>query len=430
MHLQSVHPDVVLPIEGTVADGYLSVVPGDTMALDAFGRQRVSNPVGVHASQLEYDLDRILWENKITDNSGSATVTHQANRASAYMTVGANDTIIRQSRKYLRYQAGKSQKIAVTCVPGAPEAGIIKRFGYFDGNNGLYFEINGTDLYCVRRTNVTGTPEDNRDLRVNWLDPLDGSGASGFTLDLSKSQIFWVDLEWLGVGRTRCGFQINGQYIEIMKGNNTNVLDSVYMTTANLPVRYEVSASAGYVGTNTLEAICSEVSSEGGAEYPNGKTFSAANETTLISVSTTLIPLLSIRPKSTFNSVVNRGLIIPSIYSSISVDQIAYMELIWGGTLTDPSWSSVNADSIVEYDVSASAISGGVTVDADYISAGSGRRQAGVTVRDATVDYPLFLDIDGNHPTSPHSDALTVAAVSTVAQSTNCGATLGWKEVR
>ena len=428
VHIQSVNPDVILPIQNASGE-YIYTVPGDSMASDAFGRQRVSNPVGVHASQLQYDLDRIIWEDVITDNSGSATVTHQADRSSAFLTVGANDTIVRQSRKYYRYQPGKSQKVAVTSVPGYEAAGITKRFGHFDDDNGIFFEMNGADLFAVTRSNVTGTAVDTQYPRTQWLDPLDGTGASGFNLNLSKSQIFWLDLEWLGVGRTRCGFQINGQYIEIIRGNHTNVVDSVYMTTANLPVRYEVSATAGFVGTNVLEVICSEVSSEGGLEYPNSKPFTATNGRTLISVGTTLIPLISIRPKATFNSIANRGLIIPESIEFFSATQGAHYKIVWGATLTSPSWTSVGADSITEYDVSASAYSGGIAAVSGYVSSG-GRNQSSSGFRSAIKEYPLFLDVGGAHPTSPYTDSITVVAVSMVAQSTDMTSSINFGEVR
>jgi hypothetical protein len=86
------------------------------------------------------------------------------------------------------------------------------------------------------RTYIGGSV-DNTTRRVEqsaWNgDKLDGTGASGLTLDLTKPQILWMDFEWLGVGNVRCGFIINGQYIVCHTYQTANVYGtSVYMTTA------------------------------------------------------------------------------------------------------------------------------------------------------------------------------------------------------
>ena len=68
-------------------------------------------------------------------------------------------------------------------------------------------------------------------------------------------------MQWLGVGRVRVGFNINGVIYYAHYFNNANNLGSVYMSTPNLPVRYEVSSTGGSV---TLDQICCTVQSEGG----------------------------------------------------------------------------------------------------------------------------------------------------------------------
>jgi hypothetical protein len=69
-------------------------------------------------------------------------------------------------------------------------------------------------------------------------DKLDGTGASGLTLDLTKPQILWIDFEWLGVGNVRCGFIINGQYIVCHTYQTANVYWNFCLyTTAILPIK-------------------------------------------------------------------------------------------------------------------------------------------------------------------------------------------------
>lgn len=433
VHLESLHPSVRVPISSyldpAISGSNLSVQFGDSSSLDAFGRLRVSNSVGLFDSQLQYDLHRILWENKITNTSGSASVTHDADSSSAIMSVNANDTIVRQTRQYFRYQPGKSQKETITFVFGSSDANVTKRAGYFDDDNGVFIEDDGGTISAGLRSSTSGSPVDSAVDRSSWnKDKLNGNGPSGINLDMSKVQIFGLDLQWLAAGRVRVGFDIGGELIVCHEFNHANIIDNVYMTTANLPARYEISASAGLSGSHTMQAICTEISSEGGFDIARGIPFSATNGRTTRSVGTSEIPLVSIRPKATFNSIVNRGLIVPEISSVYSASQPALLKLVYGGTLTNASFGSVNADSIVDFDVAATAISGGITIASDYVAASNQSKGSGLLA--IASQLPITLDIDGNHPTSPYTDSFSLVAVSMVAQSTDMSGTISWREVR
>lgn len=432
-HLESVHPDVVLPSTPSAIDGSslldgsgnLSVRFGDSPSIDAFARLRVSNPIGLFDSQLQYDLHRVLWEDSIVNTSGNAIVTHLPNESSANMTVEADDSIIRQSRQYIRYQPGKSQMVLCTFVLGASSTGLTQRVGYFDDDNGIFLELDDDVLYVVLRSNETGTPVDTRVSQTSWnTNTLTG-------LDITQSQILIIDMEWLGVGRARIGFVIDGIPVYVHCFLNANNHDAIYMTTANLPVRYQIIADSGVVGSHSMKVICSQVSSEGGVEFSRGLPFSAANENTLRSITNaSYVPLVSFRPKQTFNSIVNRGLIIPESLTVFSSDRNIHFRLTFGGTLTGASWSSVNDDSITEYDVAATAISGGIQIMCDYVATGSGNNTGGEGFRNFVTLMPLALNIAGAHPTSPYTDSLSISATSLEAQAANCAAALSWRELR
>lgn len=160
------------------------------------------------------------------------------------MSVGATTAGVRarQTRMRFNYQPGKGQEVILTGVFGAGQAGITKRIGYFDTNNGLFFQLSGTTLSVVRRTSTSGSPVDNVVTQANWnIDKLDGTGASGVTLDLTKTQIMIIEFEWLGVGRVRYGFDIDGKIIFVHQLFNANNLTEVYISTPNLPVKYEIA---------------------------------------------------------------------------------------------------------------------------------------------------------------------------------------------
>ena len=249
---------------------------GDTFAIDAFGRARVSNPQTLFDSKNIFDDDGLasnvenqplFYDNQETSGSGTST-TYNANESSQTISVGATTagTRVRQTKMRFNYQPGKSQLVLMTFVLGTQASGITRREGIFDDENGLFLEDDGTDYKFVTRTYTSGSAVDNEVTQTNWnLDTMDGSGTSGITLDFTKSQILFLDYEWLGVGRVRMGFVVDGKIYYAHEFLNANVLDKVYMQTPNLPLRSEITNDGTGVASS-LTQICSSVISEGGSQ--------------------------------------------------------------------------------------------------------------------------------------------------------------------
>ena len=134
----------------------------------------------------------------------------------------------------------------------------------FDASDGLFFEDDEGTVKVVCRSNVTGSPVNTKVAQTSWnLDVMDGTGKSGVTIDWTKTQIFFFDFEWLGVGRVRLGLVIDGAIYYVHQFLNTNVIDTVYMSTPNLPLTYQI-ITTGSSPASSLVAICSTVMSEGG----------------------------------------------------------------------------------------------------------------------------------------------------------------------
>lgn len=395
----------------------------DSPAQDAFGRLRTSDPVTLFASQFQYDLQPLMWESALT---AGGTATHLPNESSVRLRVATNgDKVIRQSRIYTRYRPGKSLLVALTFVMGSDTANVRKRLGYFDASNGIFLEQNGvTQTSIVRRTSTSGSPVDNLVAQADWnLDKFDGTGPSGITLDFTKAQILMMDLQWLGVGRVRVGFDINGVFYPAHQFLNANNLSTVYMTTANLPIRYEIEATGAIGGNTDLIQICSMVSSEGGFESELGMPRSFGR-TTATSV-TSRRPILSIRPKLTFNGIVNRGLILPEGVSLTAATNDSYWELVYGGTVsTGTAWTSVSANSLTEYDVGSSAISGGEVIASGFIVTASGGGSPRLQTSENIISrFPLTLDIAGTGFTT-----LSLVCTSFTGTSSVTG-TIDWREL-
>jgi len=332
---------------------------------DAFGRLRTSTPFTLFDSQNRYAKDPQFSETL----AGSATCTHLANESSVAMSVttASGDEVVRQSKRVFPYQPGKSLLIMCTFAMAAGATNLCQRVGYFNTNNGIFLQQKDNALSFIIRTYTGGSASDAREVaQADWNgDKLDGTGASGVTLDASKTQILFIDLEWLGVGTVRCGFIIDGQYIVAHTFNNANSLSSVYMQTAILPVRYEIKATGTVAAAKTLKQICSTVISEGGYEQKSALTW-ARRTTDATGIGTSFVPLVSIRLKST-----NLGaVVIPNGFTFMPTSASDYFEvaLIKNATLTGASYSSASTN--VEYDVTATALTGGEIVRSDFTSSG------------------------------------------------------------
>lgn len=236
----------------------------DDGALDAFGRQRVSQPTTLFDSKLLGDNRPLDWDEAETSGSGTSSF-YDTNRSDVQMAVTASTagTRVRQTLRHFNYYTAKSQVIFQTFVMGPTPSGIKKRVGYFNDQNGLFVENDGGNIYVVKRSYVSGSVVDTRVAQANWnIDKLDGTGTNGFTLDMEKSQILTIDFEWLGVGRARMGFIIDGQFAYCHAFEHANKTSSVYMTSPNLPLRYEIS-NDGTGSSSEMYCICGSVASEG-----------------------------------------------------------------------------------------------------------------------------------------------------------------------
>lgn len=419
--------------EVVAANEGLAISIADGPSTDAFQRLRISEPFTHFDSQLQYDDQPIFWQ---TITSGTAISTHLPNESSVRLrVVAANDLVIRQTYRYHRYQPGKSQLVLMTGVMDN-SGNVTRRMGYFDIENGIFLETDGTNINMVLRSFTSGVVIETRVAQNNWnLDKLDGTDGddnkSGINLNISVSQIFILDLEWLAVGRVRVGFNINGVIVYCNEFTNSNVITSAYMTTANLPLRYEIIANGSATGTHDLKQICSTVISEGGFE-PEGISNSAGNETTTIAI-TTRRPVLTIRPKTTFNSIVNRSAFFLENFSLFTDAQAIHYEIIAGGIVSGTSFSDVNTSfSALEFDVAGNSIFDGIKIAEGYIGApGSGANKEGSLVEDRQITKStLALDIDGDHPTSPLTDNLTMVITSVPGTSTDVLSSMQWIEER
>lgn len=331
------------------SDGGLSYTSfGYTPQTDAFGRLRVSQPYTLFDSQQRYALDDSFVSN--VANGGS--VSYVSTQSSALLTVtsSAGSYAARETTAVFTYQPGKSLLALMTfCM--SPIGGLVQRVGYYGVSNGYYLEVSD-QVYIVERSNVTGVVTETRVSQNNWnINTFTGVYPSTTTVDFTKTHIFWLDMEWLGVGNVRTGFVLNGQFQVAHIFQHANYNTTAYITTATLPVRYEIQSTGS---SGTLTQICSTVMSEGGYDpqyslYSNLVVFSRTMS------ASTWTPVMSIRLDPTkLDAVVQIRQVDTLILTQNQVIQWA----LWGSTtLTGASWVAHSSSILVQIDQSATSMS-------------------------------------------------------------------------
>jgi len=413
---------------GTSTNPFKSVTEGsfsDSPNLDAFSRLRVSNPTSVFDAQLTYDLQPTLFE-QITDGI-PATITHNSTDRCALLSFsGAGDhNCIMQTFEHFRYQPLKSQLVAITFNFIESYTNVVKFAGYSDGSNGFEFRNDGTNnSFNILSDSGAGDKSITQD---NWnLDKLDGTGKSGITLDITKTQILILDFQALYVGRVRMGFDIDGSIVYAHEFLNANIESSPYIQTANLPIRVGMTSS-GLDGTSntTMKYICSAVASEGGQELTASYDFVTFNNVTAGSGTDT--HLLSLRPRATFNSITNRAKIgFIEVEFLVTGTNPVQWKLVLGQTLTTPSYADINTTySTIERDI-AGTLSGtpSIVINSGYIAASN--QVKGAVSSKVASRYPITLDASG---TARPLGTLTLL-VQGIGGTSDVRGAIKWREVR
>jgi hypothetical protein len=356
---------------------------------DAFGRLRVSNPTTVFDSKLVYDAQPLYWAEALT---GGATSTYDQPNARVTLAVGGVGTAIRQTRRFFTYQPGKSQLIFQTFNMNGEVAGCTKRAGYFDNTNGIFLELAGVGSVSFVRRSGSATPTTTAPQATWNLDTMDGTGPSGVTLDWNQTQILTLDFEWLGVGSIRCGFVINGQIIYAHRFDCANISPAVYMSTPNLPLRYEIDGTLG--GAGSLDCICGTVISEGGIEA-TGTAFGVYSPRSTNVANNTSTTLLSIRHRAGFERIT----IIPTQVGPLTAGNGASQwELLYNPTFAvAPAWATSRGFCEIDTpSVGAAAGQAGIGPDTEVIAAGVFSQNSGAVnliLRDTTLT--LGADVAG-----------------------------------
>jgi len=386
---------------------------------DSFGRLRVSSPTTIFDSKQLFNKQPEFFDDQQVSGA-STTSTWSKARASTVIGV-ANTTAgrrVRQTFQRFNYQPGKSQLILCTGVLGVGGAGITAGLGYYDDYDGIFLNNIDGVVGLTIRSSVSGSAVDNTVTQANWNgDKLDGAGSSGITLDLTASQIWWCDIEWLGVGTVRTGFVIDGAFIVCHTFDHANSIGSVYMSTPNLPIRYEIE-NDGTGAAATLEHICSSVMSEGGVQANGTLRYISTGGTHIdANVANTLYAVIGLRLKT------------GSIGQQIDFVELSMIELLnddfeyvmvfnptVAGTFTYADFGSTALQAAIG--VTANTVTGGTPIAGGIVTSSGG----GSVTAPVSNAIRLGAAINGTRDT-------VVLCVRPLSANADVEASVSWREI-
>lgn len=392
------------------------------VAVDAFGRARTSTPLTLFDSSHRFS-DNGLWS---TANTAGGTYAFSANEGLVNLDVNTTSgaEVIRETTKVFSYQPGKSLLNLNTFKFSPAKTNLRQRVGYYSAQNGMYLELDGSVLSFVERTYTSGVVQETRVTQANWnMDRLDGTGPSLRTLDITKAQIMWMDIEWLGLGSVRMGFIIDGQIIHCHSFHHANRIGTTYITTASLPIRYEITNTGTTSSNSTLKQVCSTVISEGGYEL-RGKQNAVGTPITspkALATAGTLYPVISIQLKSTHLDAI----VIPTAVSLLGQGNGINFnwKIVAGATITTGAWTPADNDSAVEYTISGTAMSGGRTLASGFINSSNQGSPALDILKQALFQFQL----ERNGLTGvPNTFTLAVTADTNTQ---TCFGSVDWEEI-
>jgi hypothetical protein len=397
---------------------------GGPMSTDAFGRQRVSSPLTLFDSSHRY-RDNGLWA---TATASGGTAVFSANEGLVNLNVNTTNgsEVIRETYKVFPYQPGKSLLVLNTFVMAPAQTNLRQRVGYFGDDNGIYIQLDNNTVSFVERSLVTGLVTETVVPQSSWnADKLDGTGPSRVTLDITKAQILFMDIEWLGEGTVRVGFIIDGVFIICHRFNHANLITSTYITTASLPLRYEITNTGVTASASTLKQVCSTVISEGGYELRGAQQAIGIPITTprTFAVAGTYYPIVGLKLTATALDAIVIATAI-SILGLGNGKNYAW-RVVQGGTITGGAWVPAGVDSAVEYNITGTSVTGGRVLALGYINSSN---QASPSIN--ILKEALFANqLERNGLTGVAFELIVEAAIDTIGGTLGMYASVDWEEV-
>lgn len=401
-----INPFPIEIVEPTTSKNYVKVSTSDIKFFNTF----------------QYGIETDVWDT-YTSNGGNAVFSSNISGITMSVSGQSNSTVIRQTRNVMTYIPGRGSEVTFGVRFTNPEPGIRRRIGLFNGIDGFYFEDNGGDYACaiINSSSSNGIPHIERVSRNDWNgDKLNGSGDSKITASADAMQMISFEYEWYGAGQVIFKYIIDGHAQTIHTFSTGNRLPFPWSRTPFLPIRLEITNTAGTAGTHYLYQFSNSLINQGTSEKTGvSQSILTPLEGINMPVAKTFYPIISIRLKPT----ALQGVVIPSFFQAATVDNTSvFYKLIRNTTITGGTWVDMpDPNSFVQYNITAtSVISGGTDLDSGFVSAGGNLRIA--------LDKSTELQI-GRSSLGTISDTITLA-VAGYTTNKDAIASMTWIEQR
>jgi hypothetical protein len=399
---------------GNNSDKLLTEVSFDAHSLTPFGNLKIAESETEFEAIFNFDKLPLIFD-ETTATGGTSTWNTNTNAVDTATTTSSGSSVIRQAKRRTRYNPSRSVAIQISANLGGAKANCRRRVGQFDSNNGLFFELDGTIMEVVVRSSTSGAAVDTAVAQSAWnLDKLDGTGASGLTLDFSKHQLYVIEYGWQGIASVRFGFYLDGKIIYCHQVSSSNSLTTAYMKTANLPIRTEITNTAATASITTMSVNCVVIKNFGKANAKEGTT-RAFYISTLKTVATNPTPVISIR-LSAASIVGIVDILKGAIYMQKSDDVI--WQLVLNPTLTGSTFATTSG--YVQIDSAATTMTGGTLLDAGFCRQGENNEVSSANILRQISTF-LGSTIGGT------ADILTVAALTRTGTADVLGS-ITWRE--
>jgi hypothetical protein len=410
----------------------------DSPNIDAFGGLRSTSARVLGDYRFQYDGETASLMNEHREGSGTLTSDLSNVQILASVTTTAGDRVVYQTKQYHPYISGTSNKAIMTFKMDTPKNNVLQSVGLYDDNNGIYFRLNGlVPEMVIRKKGI-----DNEIVpQSSWnLDRLDGSmneyNPSGITADFSKCHIFTCDYQWLGVGRVRVGFVIDGSIHYVHNFNHANNTTEPYLMQPSLPLRWEIKNTGTSASSSNLKIICGAVYCEGSdLEVGFSHAISTDGNVTTVSNSTDGQCLLAIKLKDTVAGKPNQVFARIKEWAILATNDVNYRIIIAPNASSifssTPNWANVPGYGVSQYvknpvlnsgwasSVNYSIIADGFAAGATGTGSGANQLTGSFTLSDCM--YQNYF--------SNNSQVVAVICAKIVNNS-DCKATLRWMEIK
>ncbi len=367
---------------------------------DIFGKLEVADPYKLFEFSANYPLDTTRYIDTLT--SGSGTVTRNATKTQIEFstTTASGDRALLQTRRNIQYNKANAQQIFFIHRFN-PLSNRRERVGPHDDSNGTFFEIEGSNVNIVVRSNTSGSVVDLKFAQADWDDPLNGTGASGKTIDWSKQAVFKIEFGWLSSRGIRFFIDIGGTIVLVKSYFVSNTLEVPYFAVPTLPFRVDVENIGTTANTQVSSISCIAFISSG-ASQQEGPIRIISSDTTPASITTTESIVAGIRLNSSY---LNGSLQLKRlcIFSVSGTQELRY-RIRYNPSLTGDSWAT--GSGIHDTLVSVTSFTGGSIIASGIIDLSNQSTQVSNI---ASFEEDIYVGRDASN----NPDALVLTFQST-----------------